>query len=423
MNKDLIAIFEYMEREKGIKRDIIVSAIEESLQAAAQKHVDGNATVNVQVNSKTGDIETYCEKEIVEIVEYPAEEISLEAAKELDADCELGQYIDILVTPEGFGRIAARKAQQVIAQRLRTAERDVIHDEYRHRINDLVTGVVKRSVRGNNLIVDLGKVEALLPNREYPRDETYSIGNRILCLLLEVQEMDNGGARVILSRNHVEFVKRLFEREVPELSDGIVSIKDIVREPGYRSKLVVESSDPKVDPVGACVGMRGSRIKNVIRELENEKIDIIPYVEDPVELLQNALSPIEIHKVRLNPEENTISIVVDDEDFALVLGKKGWNARLNGALVKQHLEVLKLTEYKKAMAVQRLEIASSDDPDLDAQLSIEGLSDLVVKNLIAEGLDTARKVLSADIQSLIEIPGITLEMADLILEQITKERA
>lgn len=423
MNKDLIAIFEYLEREKGIKREVVISAIEESLQAAARKSVAGASNVSVAINPKTGNIDVYCEKEIVDEVEVPSQEISLEAAQTIDPDAELGQFIDVIVTPKDFGRIAAQKARQIITQKLRGAERDVIYEEYRHRTNELISGTVKRFVRGANLIIDLGKVEAIMPAREYPKTEKYQIGEKVLTVLLEVKDTENGGAEVILSRSHPEFVRQLLIQEVPEVSDGTIIIDKIVRDPGYRTKLTVRSTDFKVDPVGACVGMRGNRVKNIVRELHNEKIDIIPFSADPTELLQNALSPIEIRKINLNEDDHVIAIVVEDDDFAAVIGKKGMNARLNSQLIGYDLEVQRMTDYNRTMAIQRQELASTDDPTLDQPLeSIEGVNSLIFDHLAAEGYNTLRSLLQATPEQLATIPGISLELADKILEQIRKQR-
>lgn len=425
MNKDLIAVFEYLEREKGIKRELVISAIEESLQAAARKSVSGASNVTVSIHPKTGNIEVFCEKEIVEEVEVPSQEMSLEAAREIDPDCEIGQFIDVVVTPKDFGRIAAQKARQIITQKLRGAERDVIYEEYRHRINELISGTVKRFVRGSNLIIDLGKVEAIMPTREYPKTEKYQVGEKVLALLLEVKDTENGGAEVILSRSDPEFVRQLLIQEVPEVSDGTIVIDKIVRDAGYRTKLTVRSLDSKVDPVGACVGMRGNRVKNIVRELHNEKIDIIPYSADPIELLQNALSPIEIRKINLNEEDNVISIVVEDDDFAAVIGKKGMNARLNSRLIGYDLEVQRMTDYNRTMEIEREELASIDDPTLDEPLTaIEGINSLIIDHLVAEGegYTTLRSLLKATPEQLATIPGISLEMANKILEQIRKQR-
>jgi transcription termination/antitermination protein NusA len=423
MNKDLIAIFEYLEREKGIKREVVISAIEESLQAAARKSVTGASNVTVTINPKTGNIDVYCEKEIVDEVEVPSQEISLEAARAIDPDAEVGQFIDVVVTPKDFGRIAAQKARQIITQKLRGAERDVIYEEYRHRINELISGTVKRFVRGANLVIDLGKVEAIMPAREYPKTEKYQIGEKVLALLAEVKDTENGGAEVILSRSNPEFVRQLLIQEVPEVNDGTIIIDKIVRDPGYRTKLTVRSTDLKIDPVGACVGMRGNRVKNIVRELHNEKIDIIPFSADPVELLQNALSPIEIRKINLNEDDRVISIVVEDDDFAAVIGKKGMNARLNSQLIGYDLEVQRMTDYNRTMAIQRQELASTNDPTLDQPLeSIEGVNSLIFDHLVAEGYNTLRSLLQATPEQLATIPGISLELADKILEQIRKQR-
>lgn len=423
MNKDLIAIFEYLEREKGIKRDIVINAIEESLRAAARKSITGASNVTVKIHPKTANIDVFCEKEIVDDVEVAAQEISLIDAREIDPDAEIGQFIDVIVTPKDFGRIAAQKARQIITQKLRGAERDVIYEEYRHRINELISGTVKRFVRGSNIIVDLGKVEAIMPTRQYPKTEKYHVGEKVLAVLLSVNDTENGGAEVVLSRSHPEFVKQLMIQEVPEINDGTVIIDNIVREAGYRTKMTVRSTDPKVDPVGACVGMRGVRVKNVIRELLNEKIDIIPYSQDPIELLQNALSPIEIRKISVSEDDKTISIVVEDDDFAAVIGKKGMNARLNSQLIGYELEVQRISDYTRTTAIQRNELATSDNPELDQELKgIDGVNNLIFEHLVAEGFTTPRKLLMASTEELAKIPGISLEMADKILEQIRKQR-
>ncbi len=423
MNKDLVAIFEYLEREKGIKRDIVVKAIEESLQAAARKSIVGASNVTVTINPKNGNIDVYSEKEIVDDVEISAQEISLEDAREIDPDCEIGQFIDVIATPKDFGRIAAQKARQIITQKLRSAERDVIYEEYRHRINEIVSGTVKRLVKGANLIVDLGKVEAIMPMRQYPKTEKYNVGDKVLALLMEVNDTEAGGAEVVLSRSSPEFVRQLLIQEVPEINEGIVIVDKIVREPGYRTKLTVRSTDFKVDPVGACVGMRGNRVKNVVRELNSEKIDIIPYSDDAVTLLQNALAPIEIRKINVSDDDETISIVIEDEDYAAVIGKKGMNARLNSKLIGYELEVQRMSDYNRAMAIQRTELAASEDPSLNEKInSIPGVNQLVFEQLAHEGYDTARSLLIATPEQLSSISGISIEMADHILEQIRKQR-
>lgn len=423
MNKDLVAVFEYLEREKGIKREIVIAAIEESLMMAARKSIHGATNVTVSIHPKSGNIEVFCDKEIVEKVRNPVQEIALKDYRELDPNCELGQIVSVAVTPRDFGRIAAQKARQIISQKLRGAERDVIYEEYRHRINQLISGSVKRIGGGSTVIVDLGKVEGVLPRRNFPPTEKYQVGDKVLALLQEVRDTDSGGAEVVLSRSHPDFVKQLLVQEVPELADGTISIEKIVREPGYRTKLIVRSNDLKVDPVGACIGMRGIRVKNIVRELNNEKIDVIPYASDKLQLLQQALQPVQIRKIRVNEDESEVFIVVEDEDFGAAIGKKGLNVRLIGDLLDIHLEIQKMSDFHRIDALERAALAALDDPTLDEPLgSMDGISKLVVDQLKSVGFDTPRKILESSLEKLAEIPGISLEMADKILEQIRKTR-
>ncbi len=423
MNKDLIAIFEYLEREKGIKRDVVVAALEESLKTAARKSVKGFVNVTVTIHPKTGDIEVLAQKEVVDKVNFPEEEISLEEARAINPQVALGEWVDIVCTPRDFGRIAAQTARQVIAQKLRSAEKEVVHEEYRHRIHEIISGTVKRIVRSGTLIVDLGKVEGVLPERFYPKTEKYNIGDRVQALLLEVRETEAGGAEVILTRSHPEFVVQLFRQEVPEIEDGTISIERVVREAGYRTKLAVRSHDTnkKIDPVGACVGVRGTRVKNIIREL-NEKIDIFPFVEDPVHLLSNALSPIEIRKINISEDSSSVHIVVDDEQYAAALGKRGLNARLNGQIIGADLHIQKMSDYQASVQLERQKLAASEDPSLDKPLAIPGISGLIVENLVAAGFDTARKLLLASLKEIAAVPGISIDMANRVLEEVQKQK-
>jgi len=423
MNKDLVAIFDYLEKEKGIKREVIIGAIEDSLLAAARKSVKGVGKISVQVMPKTGEIEVYTQKQIVEKVENEEDEISLEEALELTPDCQLGQCLEISVTPKDFGRIAAQAARQVISQKLKSAEKDVIHEEYRHRVGEILSGTVKRFIRGKTMLVDLGKVQAILPDRNYPKTEHYQVGDRIQAYLLEVRETEGGGAEVVLTRSHPEFVQELFSQEVPELADKTIVIEKIVREAGYRTKMAVTSFDSKIDPVGTCVGVRGSRIKNVIRELNNEKIDVIPFSEDPIGLLQNAISPVEIKRIKENDEK--ISIIVSDDDYPTVIGKKGINARLTGRLIDKELEAQKLSEYQKLTAVKLKAYEEIEDPELDKEpLEIEDTSPLIIEGLIAAGLTSLRKVCAMPPENLaLKVPGVNfLDLAEKIIDQMEKKK-
>ena len=423
MNKDLVAIFEYLEREKGIKREIVVEAIRESLEMAAQKSVHGGENVEVQINARTGAIEVFCDKTVVEKVTNPVLQTSLKEAQQFFPNCALGEVVHVQTTPKDFGRVAAQKARQIISQKLRGAERDVIQEEYRHRVNTLVSGTVKRVGRGDCIIVDLGKVEGVMPRRNYPPNESYGVGHKVLALLAEVRDTEMGGAEVVLSRNHPEFVRQLFTQEIPEVSEGIITIERMVREPGYRTKIIVKSQDPKVDPVGACIGVRGARVKNVIRELSGEKLDIISFVADAEGQLAQALDPVVIRRLDVSEDGQTVSIVVDDEDFPTTIGKKGMNVRLLGQLMGVQLNVQKMSDYVKLKAIERASIATSDDASLDQPLtSIEGISSMIIDQLVAEGFTTQRSLLIASPEAIAKVPGISIDMADKILEQIRKER-
>ena len=270
-------------------------------------------------------------------------------------------------------------------------------------------------------MIDLGKVEAILPGRFYPKTEKHHVGERVTALMLEVRDTDIGGAEVVLTRSHPEFVKELFIQEVPELSDGTIEINKIVREAGYRTKMAVSSNSIKVDPVGSCVGVRGTRVKNIIRELGNEKIDIIPYIEDPVALLQRAIDPVEIKKINVDDEEGVISIVVSDEDYPTVLGKKGMNTRLIGNLLERELEVQKMSEYQKASRIERQQMALAENPALDEPLEASGnISKLAVDSLISAEFDTPRKLLKTDPNEIAAKAEIPLDLVESIIEEVEK---
>jgi N utilization substance protein A len=423
MNKDLIAIFEYLEREKGIKREVVIEAISDSLRTAARKSVKGlGEKVSVEIHPRTGEIEVFTQKKIVEKVTNPCEEISFEEARTFEPKCLVGQTIELSIPPQDFGRVAAAAARQIISQKLKTAEKDVIYEEYRHRTGEIISGTVKRFIRGKTVVVDLGKVEAILPERNYPKLERYNVGDKVQALLYEVRETDGGGAEVILTRSHAEFVSALFTQEVPELHDKTVAIEKIVRDAGYRTKIGVRSYDPKVDPVGTCVGVRGTRIKNIIRELNNEKIDVVPFSEDPIQLLKNLLSPIEPKKIKVN--EHRIWLLVNDEEYPLVIGKRGMNARLIGQMIEKEIEVQKLGDYQKILFIQMTELGESSDPTLDEKLKIEGVSGLINESLIGAGFDTFRKFMQADPSDVpTKVPGVNYyDLADKLIEQMRKKK-
>jgi N utilization substance protein A len=424
MNKDLVAIFEYLEREKGIKREIVVEAIRESLEIAAQKCVQDAQNIEVTIHPRTGEIEILCDKQVVEKVLNPATQIQRKEALQFYPDCEIGQAVHVVATPKEFGRIAAQKARQVIAQKLRGAERDVIQEEYRHRVNTLVSGTVKRISKNDTVIVDLGKVDGVMPRRGYLPQESFSVGHKVLAILSEVRDTESGGAEVVLSRTCPEFVIALLNQEVPEVSDDTVAVEKLVREPGYRTKMIVRSSDAKVDPVGACIGVRGARVKNIIRELCGEKLDVIPYQSQLDAQLSAALNPVVARKMDVSENGTSVSIVVDDDDFPTTIGKKGMNVRLLAQLLGIQLTVQKMSDYVKLKAIERASLATSEDETLDLPLtSIEGVPSMIVDQLVAEGFSTTRQLLLAEPEQIAKVAGISIEMADKILEQIRKQRS
>lgn len=422
-NKELIAIFDYMEKERGIKREKVAEAIAESLKLAARKSIKDVSEIDIEIDPRTGEIVVLAKKQVVDEVEDPAEQLSLEEALELNPDCEIGDWLQVEVTPKDFGRIAAQKARQVITMKLKMAERDVVYEEYRDRVGEIISGSVKRIVRRADLVIDLGKVEGYMPMSEYPKTERYQVGDRVVALLWEVQDTPSGGAEVVLSRSRPEFVYQLFMQEVPEISEGVVEIVRIARDAGYRTKLAVEARDPKVDPVGACVGMRGTRVKNIIRELSNEKVDILPYSSDPEEMLRRALSPIEPKYIRIDAAIREATVVVEDEDYPIVLGRRGMNARLCGDLIDMEVKVHRLRIYQKQMALERRSLAEGEDPKLDEKItSLEGINRLVFEHIAEAGYDTPRKLLLCMPEDLASIHGVTLDLANQILQTVKKQR-
>jgi N utilization substance protein A len=339
MSHEILSVLEYMEKEKGIPRDAMIEAIVNAIKGAAQKGVNAGQELKIEINPKNGQLKAWMILDVVDSVSDPKTQIHVDKARLLNPDAALGSKIEREIDPSALGRIAAQTAHQSIVQRVRQFEKERIYDDYKDMIGDIVTGTVRRRERGD-LIVDLGKAEAILPPRERVPGEDYEIGERIRCLLSEIEATPRG-PELILSRASVKFVRRLFELEVTEISDGTVSIEAISREPGYRSKIAVTSSDPKVDPVGACVGARGTRVKSIVRELGGEKIDIIRYRADPVELLQEAIKPAVPRNIKINNEEKKISFEVSEEDLSIAIGRRGQNARLTSRLMGWKLDIAK----------------------------------------------------------------------------------
>ena len=378
MSHEILSVLEYMEKEKGISRPDMIEAISTAIAGAAQKGVSAGQDIRVEINPKTGALKAWSILQVVDSVSDASLEIHIEKARAINAEAQIGETIDKEVDPAYLGRIAAQTARQAIMQRIRQFEKDRIYDDYKDTVGDIVTGIVRRRERGD-LIVDLGKAEAILPPRERVPGEDYAPGESIRCLLLKI-EQTNRGPDIILSRSNLNFVRRLFEVEVTEIADGTVSIEAMARESGYRTKIAVNSTDPKVDPVGACVGARGARVKTIVRELGGEKIDIIRYYQDPLQLLEEALKPAVPKNIKVNEVERRIHFEVAEDDLSIAIGRRGFNAKLTSRLLGWKLDIGKIEkeavgfDEKVAKAVEGLNAIGGLDPELAARLVALGFA-------------------------------------------------
>ncbi|MBQ3890159.1 MAG: transcription termination/antitermination protein NusA [Lachnospiraceae bacterium] len=346
MNKELMEALDLLEKEKQISRDVLFDAIENSLITACKNHFGKSDNVKVEINRETCDFVCYAEKEVVEEVEDPILQISLEDAKKIKAKYKVGDIVRVDIKSKEFGRIAAQNARNVITQKIREEERSVVYNIYYEKEKDLVTGIVQRYV-GNNISIDLGKADAILTESEQVKTEVFKPTERIKLYILEVKNTSKG-PRILVSRTHPELVKRLFESEVTEIKDGTVEIMSIAREAGSRTKIAVWSNNPNVDAVGACVGMNGARVNAIVEELRGEKIDVVNWDENPGNFIQNALSPAKIVNVFADPDEKTAKVVVPDYQLSLAIGKEGQNARLAARLTGYKIDIKSETQAKDA---------------------------------------------------------------------------
>lgn len=365
---------EELERERGISKDILISSLCDAMVAAYKKHMRVKEAANIEaiLDEQAGEIGVFSTKTVVESVEEGEEDtqISIGEAKDIDEDVEVGDEVKIEVTPDQFGRIAAQAAKQVITQRIREAERNLVLNEFLEKKGTLTTGIIQR-VENRNVIVNIGKTDAIMPQKEQIPGEYYKPGNRIRVFVLNVKETTRL-PQVIVSHAHAEIVRELFELEVPEIEDGIVEIKSIAREAGYRTKIAVWSNDPEVDSVGACIGPRGSRIQTIVSELKNEKIDIVRYSEDPVEYIVNALSPARVVSVDILADDefaHEAMVVVPDDQLSLAIGREGQNVRLAHKLTGWKIDIKSVSQMEKAEAAnfQNYEEAPQEEEVEDAQ--------------------------------------------------------
>jgi len=405
MNADFLAVLEFWEREKGISRDILVAAVQEALLSAAKKAVGPARELRVAIDQKSGDIKAFAKLMVSDRVLSKHDQISVFDARRIRADAQIGEEVEVEVTPVGFGRIAAQYAKQSMMQHIRRAEKNLIFAEFKDRVGDIVSGTVRRFER-SDVSVDLGKYEALLPNRERVPTEEYQIGERIRCY---VKAVENGphGPEIILSRADPQFVIKLFRLEVSEINDGTIEVKGIAREPGFRTKLAVWTRDERVDPVGACVGLRGQRVKNIVRELNNEKVDIIRWDPNVKNYITNALAPAKLKAFEIDEARKRMKIMVSEDQLSLAIGKRGQNARLTSKLTgwqvdieAEHVATMGFEE-KMARAVRAL-------------ASIPGISEEQAKVLVKNGLTGLEALLQVDVSDLAEMPQIGDQAATIM---------
>jgi N utilization substance protein A len=392
---ELSRVIEAVGKDRGIKREIIISALEQAVLTAAQKKYGSTAVLEAHFNNETGEIDLFQFKKVVdsepEMLDE-MEEIPMEEARKLDPEAAIGDELGIKVDAPDFGRIDAQMAKQVIFQKVRDAEREIVFNEYFHRKGEIITGIARRTERGN-LVIDLGKTDALLPRSEIIPGENFKPGDRVQAFLQDVVHSTRG-PQLYLTRTSPKYLMKLFEVEVPEIREGIVEIRLCAREPGARSKIAVFSHDRDVDPVGACVGMKGIRVQNVIQEVRGEKIDIIPWSDNPIVFVRSALAPAEIASIRVDERGKTMEIVVDDDQLSLAIGRRGQNVRLASQLTGWKLDILSKAKIQKRTS--------------DALFSlqhIEGINETLAHSLIQNGYFSARQVADSAAESLQKVAG------------------
>ena len=345
MNKEFFEALEELSIEKGINKDYLLDAIETALITAYKKNFNAEENVKIVIDEKNAIIKVYSIKEVCEEVFDPAIEISLDDARKIDKKVQMGDTVEVEITPRDFGRIAAQTAKQVIVQKIREAEREIVYTEYSDSQGEIVSGLIQK-VDKNVVIVDLGRLEGIMTANEQIPTETYAVNDKIKAYVVDVQKNSKGVPQMMISRTHPGFVKRLFELEIPEIYEGLIEIKNIVREAGSRTKIAVYSKDMNIDPVGSCVGPRGIRIQNILNELKEEKIDVVEWSEDPVQYIASALSPASVLAVDVNPEEMTSKVVVPDSQLSLAIGKDGQNARLAAKLTGWKIDIKSESQIK-----------------------------------------------------------------------------
>lgn len=403
MASDLAKMIEQVSREKGVDQQVLVKALEEAVQAAARKKYGQDYDLEVNFNEELGEIEVFEFKEVAENVTSEYLQISVEEAHAMDPEAEVGDSLGIKMDTDAFGRIAAQSAKQVIMQRLKEAERDIVYDDFKDRQGEIINGIVQRFDRGA-INVNLGRADGELPAREQVLNETYRQGDRIRAYILEVKQFGRG-PQIVLSRTHPNFVSALFESEVPEISEGIVQIMQVAREAGARTKIAVASKDADVDPVGACVGMKGRRVQAVVQELRGEKIDIVTWDLDSAKLVCNALAPADITRVVVDEGKHSMEVVVPDDQLSLAIGKRGQNVRLASRLTGWKLDVTSETNYNQALK-----------DGYTSLLALEGIGEKLASDLYDRGFRSAEDIAASVVSDLLVVEGVTDDFAEKLIE-------
>ena len=416
MSIEVIHIIEQLCREKGIDKDFLIDAVKTAVEAAARKKLPHVENIVSQFNIENGEAEIWAEQTVVEAIDDPENQIMLEDAIKISPDAQLGEIVLVKQEIRDLGRIAAQLAKQVILQKVREAEIEITYNEYQERKGELINGIVQRFEHGD-IIVELGKAEGVLPRREQVFREAFNRGDRIRAYVVDIRKTSKN-ALVILSRTHIGLIQCLFELEVPEISEGMVEIMGIVREPNGRTKIAVRSNDRDIDAVGACVGMRGMRVQSIVQELRGEKIDIVEYSEDPEVFIRNALSPAKITRVISNKEENHMTIIVADDQMSLAIGKKGQNVRLAAKLVKWKIDIKNGSEgggLLEASGLMPLKESTTED-FLEIIKNAKGFGEKIVAILFTNNVVSFEEVISRGVEGLTQITGIGPKKAEAIFE-------
>jgi N utilization substance protein A len=411
MSRELIQVIQQISRERQIDVDILIEAIESALLSAAKKKFGQNESLVAHLDREVGEIDLFKKLKIVEKVTDPKNQIKLEEALKYSSEAKMGSYVEIKMEMMDFGRIAAQTAKHVILQKVKDAERENIYNDFKGKKGELLSGAFLRKEKGS-LIVDLGKIEVTISEKELIPQESFKRGDRVRAYIVDVVKQSNKGPHILLSRSHPNFVAKFFELEVPEISEGIVEIKGVVREAGERTKIAVFSKDKDIDPVGACVGIRGSRVQSIVRELKGEKIDIIRWSDDPATYIQNALSPAEITKMKFLRDENIVKLIVPDKYLSLAIGKKGQNARLASKLTGWKIDIKSETESKEEKRMEKIKLEQ-------ARLvltSIPGIGPSLAAKLLDIGIRSAKDLATANLNMITSIPGIGAVKAEQILQ-------